>query len=141
VSHTHCSQFVAAAALMLGIPLLCPAPKQKLLANAQFRWLDAGPGRSEGWARLRDGAAAQAAANQGQFVLASLHNPDSSKPGHIAIVRPGTKDAVLLAVEGPDVMQAGRVNAMRTPLRVGFKSHGRRHYHLIAFFAHAVSTV
>jgi len=140
VSHTHCSQFVAAAALMLGIPLLCPVRNQKLLANAQFRWLDAEPGRSEGWARLPDGAAAQATANQGQFVLASLHNPDCSKPGHIAIVRPGTKDAALLLAEGPDVMQAGSLNSLRTSLRVGFKNHAK-HYHLITFFAHAFSAV
>jgi hypothetical protein len=66
-----------------------------------------------------------------------LKNPDATKSGHIAIVRPGVKDAELLAKEGPDVMQAGGTNALRTPLRKGFGNHSKE-YDQITFYAHAV---
>jgi len=70
-------------------------------------------------------------------VLASLKNPDATRPGHIAVVRPGNKDAALLAKEGPDVMQAGGTNALRTTLRKGFGNH-KKEYDQIAFYAHVV---
>ena len=108
-----------------------------LLANAQFDWLASDAGKKSGWVRLVDGAAAQAAANEGRLVLASLKNPDAAKSGHIAIVRPGMKDAELLAKDGPDVMQAGGTNALRTTLRKGFGNHSKE-YDQIAFYAHGV---
>ena len=70
-------------------------------------------------------------------MLASLTNPDPTKSGHIAIVRPGNKDAELLAKDGPDIMQAGGTNALRTTLRKGFGNH-KKEYDQIAFYAHAV---
>jgi putative intracellular protease/amidase len=136
--HTHCSQFVAAVADRLAIPLLRPPEHGVvLLANAQYDWLAADAGKRAGWVALKDGAAAQAAANDGRLVLASLKNPDATRPGHIAVVRPGTKDAGLLAQEGPDVMQAGGTNALRTSLRKGFGNH-KKEYDQIAFHAHVV---
>jgi putative intracellular protease/amidase len=136
--HTHCSQFVAAVADRLAIPLLRPPEHGVvLLANAQYDWLAADAGKRAGWIALKDGAAAQAAANDGRLVLASLKNPDATRPGHIAVVRPGAKDAGLLAQEGPDVMQAGGTNALRTSLRKGFGNH-KKEYGQIAFYAHVV---
>jgi putative intracellular protease/amidase len=136
--HTHCSQFVAAVADRLAIPLLRPPEHGVvLLANAQYDWLAADAGKRAGWVALKDGAAAQAAANDGRLVLASLKNPEATRPGHIAVVRPGTKDAGLLAQEGPDVMQAGGTNALRTSLRKGFGNH-KKEYDQIAFYAHVV---
>jgi hypothetical protein len=43
----------------------------------------------------------------------------------------------LLAQEGPDVMQAGGTNALRTSLRKGFGNH-KKEYDQIAFYAHVV---
>ena len=87
-----------------------------------------------------DAAAAQDAANRGLFVVASYHNRNDDKPGHIAIVLSGKKNAALLASEGPDVMQAGTVNSLREPMREGFSGHpGAFEGRLIAFYAHAVS--
>ncbi len=136
--HTHCSQFVAAVADRLSIPLLRPPERGVVgLANAQFDWLASDAGKKSGWVRLVDGAAAQAAANDGRLVLASLKNPDATRPGHIAVVRPGTKGPEALASEGPDVMQAGGTNALRTTLRQGFGNH-KKEYDQIAFYAHVV---
>ncbi len=136
--HTHCSQFVAAATERLGVYVLRPPEHGVvLLANAQFSWLASDAGKKAGWVALKDGAAAQAAANDGRLVLASLKNPDPTKSGHIAIVRPGNKDAELLAQEGPDIMQAGGTNALRATLRKGFGNH-KKEYDQIAFYAHAV---
>ena len=136
--HTHCSQFVAAVADRLSIPLLRPPEHGVVgLANAQFDWLAADAARKAGWVALKDGDAAQSAANEGRLVLAALKNPDATRPGHIAIVRPGAKDAELLAKEGPDVMQAGGTNALRTSLRKGFGNH-KQEYDQIAFYAHVV---
>lgn len=136
--HTHCSQFVAAVADRLGVPLLRPPEHGVVgLANAQSDWLGSDAARKSGWVALKDGAAAQSAANDGRLVLASLKNPDAARPGHIAVVRPGTKAAELLAQEGPDVMQAGGTNALRTSLRRGFGNH-KKEYDQIAFHAHVV---
>ena len=136
--HTHCSQFVAAATERLWVYVLRPPEHGVvLLANAQFNWLASDAGKKAGWVALKDGAAAQAAANDGRLVLASLKNPDPTKSGHIAIVRPGNKDTDLLAKEGPDIMQAGGTNALRTTLRKGFGNH-KQEYDQIAFYAHAV---
>jgi len=136
--HTHCSQFVAAATERLGIYVLRPPEHGVvLLANAQFDWLPSDGGMKAGWVVLKDATAAQAAANDGRLVLASLKNPDPTKSGHIAIVRPGNKDAELLAKDGPDIMQAGGTNALRTTLRKGFGNH-KQEYDQIAFYAHVV---
>jgi len=136
--HTHCSQFVAAASFRLGVPLLRPPEHSPVgLANAQNDWLDSDAGRKAGWVRLKDGAEAQSLANEGRLVLASVKNPDPKRAGHIAIVRPGNKDAAALASEGPDIMQAGGTNFLRTSLKRGFANHPKE-YDQIAFHAHVV---
>ena len=136
--HTHCSQFVAAVADRLAIPLLRPPEHSAVgLANAQYAWLASEAGKRAGWAVLVDGSAAQAAANQGHLVLAVVKNPDPTRAGHIAVVRPGQKDVTLIAQEGPDVMQAGGTNALQVTLRKGFGNH-KKEYDQIAFYAHAV---
>ena len=95
--HTRCSAFVAAAAKNLGIYILRPPEHgQKLLARAQNAWL-AEDGAAHGWLKLAHAGAAQAAANRGLLVVASYHNHHDDRPGHIAIVRAGTKTAEQIA--------------------------------------------
>lgn len=139
--HTHCSAFAASAAKRLGIYLLRPPEhKQVLLANAQFEWLSGPGGQAQGWAPLANAAAAQAAANDGQFVVVVYRNHHEDKPGHIAIVRPSLKSAAQIASEGPDVAQAGSKNYSLTSMKVGFAGHpaawnkGEARY-----FAHAIA--
>ncbi|MBS0582477.1 MAG: hypothetical protein JSS42_05175 [Proteobacteria bacterium] len=136
--HTHCSAFVAAAAKRLGIYILRPPEhKQILLANAQFDWL-ANEGASRGWRPLRDAAEAQAQANRGMFVVAAYKNRRDDKPGHIAIVRPGTKSPAVLAGEGPDITQAGARNYRSTTLAQGFAGHPAAwRDREVRFYAHA----
>lgn len=120
---THCSAFVAVAAEHAGIYILRPPEHSPvLLANAQYDWL-AGPGASQGWAALPDMYAAQAAANDGQFVVAVFKNPNDEKPGHIAIVRPSQKTRDDITAEGPEITQAGLQNYTDTTVEVGFADH------------------
>lgn len=122
--HTHCSAFVASAAKHLGIYILRPPEHSaKLLANAQSEWLSGPDGEAQGWCALSNAAEAQAAANRGELVVASYRSHRDDKPGHIAIVRPSTKSAEALAAEGPDVIQAGRINSSRIAVREGFAGH------------------
>ena len=138
--HTHCSAFVAAVAKRLRIYLLRPPEHSaKLLANAQYDWLVEGPGPAAGWHPLADAAAAQAAANQGDLVVAVYRNLHDTRPGHIAIVRPADKSAEALAAEGPDVIQAGAENFSRAPLSVGFAHHPRAWRDgAVRYFAHPI---
>ena len=137
--HTHCSAFVAAAARNLGVYILRPPEHgQKLLANAQNEWL-AEEGAARGWVRLADADQAQAAANRGLLVVASYHNHHDDRPGHIAIVRSGSKTAEQMAAEGPDVIQAGSVNKTSISLRDGFAGHPAAwRDHEIVYYAHEV---
>ena len=137
--HTHCSAFVAAAAKTLGVYILRPpAHGQKLLANAQNEWLaEEGPAR--GWVKLANADEAQAAANRGLLVVAGYHNHHDDRPGHIAIVRPGSKTAEQIAAEGPDVIQAGSVNKTSISLRDGFAGHPAAwRDHEVVYYAHEV---
>lgn len=136
---THCSAFVAAAAQRLGIYILRPPDHgQVLLANAQADWL-AGPGAAQGWTALPDMYAAQAAANAGQFVVASYQNPDEARPGHIAIVRPSQKSRDEITADGPDITQAGLENFFHTTVRAGFADHRNAFSgNAILYYAHAV---
>jgi hypothetical protein len=121
--HTHCSAFVAAAALRLGIYILRPPEHpQLLLANAQYEWL-ADQGRQHGWRPLRDAAEAQSLANHGSLVVATYRNHSDDKPGHIAIVRPSEKGVSAIQIEGPQITQAGGTNYRSTTLRQGFAGH------------------
>ena len=139
--HTHCSQFAAAACDLLGVYLLRPPEHSPvLLANAQFDWLGSKAGETKGWTTAKDGVAAQDQANQGNLVVAVYKNKDPQKPGHIAIVRPGEKSPEEIAKEGPDVIQAGGTNYIKTSLRKGFANH-KQGYDEIGFFYHAVDLV
>jgi hypothetical protein len=137
--HTHCSAFAAAAAQRVGIYLLRPpVHKQLLLANAQYDWL-AGEGAAQGWKSLPDGFEAQRYANQGWFVLATYRNHRDDLPGHIAIVRPSDKDAGSIAIEGPQITQAGGTNYRSVALRTGFAGHPSAWaQHEVRFYAHTV---
>lgn len=122
--HTHCSAFVASAAMRLGIYILRPPQhSQVLLANAQMGWLRGPEAAAIGWRQLPDVTAAQTRANLGELGLAVFENLDPDKPGHIAIVRPSEIDAVNLLANGPFVTQAGLRNALSVPLAEGFASH------------------
>jgi hypothetical protein len=139
--HTHCSAFVAAAAKTLGVYILRPPEHgQKLLANAQNEWL-ADEGEAEGWKRLDGAVAAQAAANRGQLVVASYHNHHDDRPGHIAIVRPGSKTAEQIAAQGPDVIQAGAINRTSISVKDAFAGHPAAwRDHEIVYYAHDVKS-
>ena len=137
--HTHCSAFVAAAAKNLGVYILRPpAHGQKLLANAQNEWL-AEEGTSHGWIKLADANEAHAAANRGLLVVASYHNHHDERPGHIAIVRAGDKTPEQIAIEGPNVIQAGAVNKTSISVKDAFAGHPAAwRDHEIVYYAHEV---
>lgn len=139
--HTHCSAFVAAAAMKLGVYILRPPEHpQLLLANAQYDWLLA-DGRAQGWRQLKDAAAAQAAANEGDLVLAAYHNKRDDEPGHIAIIRPSVGEVGRGARAEPQVTQAGGTNYRSAPLSRGFAGHPRAlRDNAVLFFAHAVAS-
>jgi hypothetical protein len=150
---THCSAFAAAAALKLGVPLLHPNPPPKLvrekhLANQQAEWLQ---GLPQGWQSVSGPIEAQGLANQGYFVVISYLNPNVSalgvsESGHIQIVRayPGRSDADLES-EGPQIIQAGRVNFNSTTAAEGFASGYDPSYPSypwpdnVQYYAHATS--
>jgi hypothetical protein len=122
--HTHCSAFVASAAEQLGIYILRPPEhSQVLLANAQYDWLASKEAVKKGWRRLNGPDEAQDAANHGELVVASYHNLHDDKPGHIAIIRPADKSHKEIALEGPQVTQAGGHNYSSAPLKQGFAGH------------------
>jgi hypothetical protein len=139
--HTHCSQFAAAACERLGIYILRPPEHGSvLLANAQFDWLPSDKGKSKGWSPVKEAATAQELANSGMLVVAVCKNADPKKSGHIAIIRPSTKDDLKIQSEGPQVTQAGGTNATSTPLKRGFANHpGAFEKNEIAFYSHAIT--
>jgi hypothetical protein len=141
---THCSAYAAAMAQRAGVYLLRPPEHgQTLLANAQMGWLDSGAAREDGWRPVATPAAAQAAANRGELVVASFQNPDPRRPGHIAILRPSEKTPAELDRDGPQEAQAGTHNWLSTTVADGF--HGHRGAWepggtgAIRFFAHPVA--
>ncbi|MFO0948326.1 MAG: hypothetical protein U1D30_20790 [Planctomycetota bacterium] len=138
---THCSSFVAAACDGLGVYILRPPQhSQILLANAQHEWLEQ-KGAENGWQKVRSEFEAQRLANQGWIVVVSHANPNKHRPGHIALVRPSNKSTDAIKAEGPDIIQAGRVNYSRTPMSTGFRSPDTAvQDHRVAFFAHLVAS-
>ncbi len=139
---SHCSAFAAAMSSRLGVPLLRPPSHgQRLLANAQARWLaGVGVGR-EGWREV-DARQAQALANRGWLVLASYASPNPRRAGHIAVIRPATPTLGQLLARGPHETQAGASNLLDATVARGFSQHpgawkpgGGAGLH---FYAHAV---
>jgi hypothetical protein len=142
-SATHCSAFVAAACMRLGVYVLRPPEHSTtLLANAQYDWLyESGKehGKRHGWTWLRDGHRAQHFANQGNLVVAVYKEGDPKHPGHIAIVRPSTKSDELIDAEGPQIIQAGAHNASSTSLKQGFIHHPAAwEQQKVRYFAHRI---
>ena len=139
-SHTHCSQFAAAACDKLGVYLLHPPEHPSvLLANAQFDWLGDEKGKRRGWETVKSPVAAQDEANKGRVVVAVYKNPDPKKHGHIAIVRPGTLTPEEIAKAGPMIIQAGGHNYESATLKQGFANHPDGFAKgTIAFYAHDV---
>ncbi len=134
--HSHCSAFTAAACKRLGIYILRPpAHTAKLLANAQYDWLDSDEALQSGWRPIVDTLVAgqfleaQRHADEGEVVVAVCQNPDLGKPGHIALVLPEKIDAAYVAHNGPVIIQAGKNNYSRTTLLEGFKNHLHGAYH------------
>lgn len=122
-SHTHCSAFAAAAAEQLGVYLLHPPEHSAvLLANAQQEWL-CGRGTNQGWQSVKSSVQAQQLANEGQLVVVTCKNPDAKRPGHIAIIRPGSWSEAKILAEGPEIVQAGAHNYTSTTTKEGFKNH------------------
>ncbi len=120
---THCSAFVAAMAMRLKVYVLRPPEhRQELLANAQLQWLREA-GAEEGWRTLASDVDAQVAANRGELVLEAFENPNSRKPGHIAIVRPSEMTRAELDRDGPLETQAGEQNALNVTTAEGFRHH------------------
>lgn len=137
--HTHCSAFVAAAAMKVGIYILRPPEHgQILLANAQYDWL-ADAGAAHGWTPLAGDLDAQNYANRGYLVVAVYKNHHDDKPGHIAIVRPSEKSAAAIRTEGPQITQAGGTNYRSTTLQRGFAGHPAAwERHEVRYYAHAI---
>jgi hypothetical protein len=137
--HTHCSQFATAVCEKLGVYLLRPPEfRGALLANAQYDWL-ADQGRAKGWAPVADGRTAQELANAGTLVVAVYKNPDPTKSGHTAIIRPSTKSIAEIRLEGPQVTQAGGTNRNSCSLKQGFGNHPNAFKDdEIRFFSHDV---
>ena len=138
---THCSAYVAAMSVRLGVPLLRPPEhRADMLATPQTQWLET-TGPSQGWREV-DRRVAQSLANQGEFVLAAWANPDPRRSGHIAIVRPSMQTTAELDQHGPELTMAGHLNALRISTERGFEDHpgawiagGKG---TVRFFAHTV---
>jgi hypothetical protein len=152
--HTHCSAYVAAAALYLDIYILRPPNhKQLRLANAQVTWLGGGgsdPGptaAASGWSALGasggDGVldAAVTAANLGKLVVAGYFQPPTQQSdgttvqlaGHIVVVRP--QDSFPFD-EGPQVVTAGVKNFKSASMRYAFGDHPLAWPNNIQLFVH-----
>jgi len=137
--HTHCSAFAASAAKKLGVYLLRPPEHgQKLLANAQSEWLAGSAGREHGWSPVSNQREAQTMANYGSLVLAVFPNPDTGKPGHVAVLRPSEKTTRALLRDGPQITQVGTHNHTSTVVRIGFSSHPGAFPDGVRYYVHAV---
>lgn len=139
-NRTHCSAFAAAACKKLNIYLLRPPDhKQILLANAQYDWLPTQAAKDVGWQPIANGnqyETAQTLANSGHVVIAVCKNPNSTKPGHVALVLPSKVAKDKLIESGPELIMAGTHNHNMISLKAGFHSHLDDEWpeHLILFY-------
>jgi hypothetical protein len=139
-NRSHCSAFVAAVCCRLGIHILQP-PEHDLqfLAKAQGVWLQK-HGDEWGWFGIPSANDAQTLANSGFLIIASYRQPPPGKRGHIAFVRPSTKSDQLIELEGPDIIQAGKINYSLTSLAIGFQSFDQAFKKKeIRYFAHYIA--
>jgi hypothetical protein len=136
---THCSAFAAAVGKKLGVYMLRPPEHgQVLLANAQAEWFHAPAGREAGWHELPDARDAQSHANRGNLVVMVYESADPHKPGHIAIVRPAERPEHLLEENGPEIIQAGQKNYLKTSAKVGFLHHPGAWPGGVRYYGHSV---
>ena len=113
---TYCNVFAKASADKAGAPFI------QGLANTQHDWLAGQKGRDAGWKEVTC-LESQMLSGRGWFVLAAWKNSDPNFQGghgHIAWVRPSTKDVVVILVNGPDISQAGYTNYKKTDVATGF---------------------
>jgi len=96
-----------------GDPL--PEGYHEMNANETVGWLGK-HGNEYGW-RTVTAQEAQALANQGKPVVGGWINPDGSKAGHMAMVRPGGPN---IGSAGPQIAQAGGTNYSSTSADQGF---------------------
>jgi hypothetical protein len=66
---------------------------------------------------------AQWLANEGELVVLDYINPVPGEHGHIVIVRPAVKTDAALAAEGPQTMQAGKINTSDGNAVWSFRTH------------------
>lgn len=88
---------------------------QRMRANAMVRYLS---GSTEGWSVAQQSVASQLAARLGWPVVVGWRNPDATRSGHVAALRPpppGQDESLLW------VAQAGRVRSSCIPLRQAFR--------------------
>ena len=136
---THCSAFAASFSKRVGVYLLHPpAHGQNLLANAQFDWLQSDEAAKKGWQKVSNGLEAQNLANKGFLVITAIKNPDETRPGHVAVIRPAVKTLSLLSEEGPQVTQSGRVNHYSIALIKGFANHPGAWPNGVIFYKHSI---
>ena len=118
--------------------MLFRSHKTLLLANAQYDWLQTNNATKEGWVQLKTALEAQKHANEGDLVIVVFKNEDTSKPGHIAIIRPAIKTIEQIEREGPQVTQAGGTNHYSVSLRVGFKNHPKAWPNGVKFYMNKI---
>jgi hypothetical protein len=135
---THCSAFSAAMGMRLGVYMLRPPyHAQMMLASAQGAWLRSPDASNVGWWKVDGPAQAQALANSGRLVVIVFESPDSSKHGHIAIVRPDAKRTLAEIEEsGTEITQAGGHNYLHTTEARGFHGHEGAWPNGVEYFAH-----
>jgi hypothetical protein len=124
-SVTHCDAFVKRACDLLGAPMITGEGSRDH-ANQQYDWLvDQALGQTDpsaaGW-HVVTALEAQGLANLGGVVVAACRNT-AGKPGHVALVRPSDKDSAAILDEGPQIIQAGKVNYNSTSVAEGFSVH------------------
>jgi hypothetical protein len=123
----------------IGVYMLRPPEHgQILLANAQAEWFRATGGKGNGWREVRTAREAQSLANQGNLVVVVYESPDPHKPGHVAIIRPAHRLERLLEQNGPEIIQAGQKNYLKTSAKVGYQAHPGAWPDGVRYYSHSI---
>lgn len=135
---THCSAFVGAMSIRLGVYVLRPPyHSPNLLATAQTEWFASGTGKDVGWWQVDSAEQAQALANSGRLVVVAYASPDPKRPGHIAIIRPDARVTLeRIRDSGPEITQAGDHNYLHSTVKRGFRDHPGAWPDGVRYFAH-----
>lgn len=105
-----------------------PSGNQELNANMTYDWLR-DHGAAYGWTSVT-AIETQAYANLGYPAIATWKNPNTSRSGHIAVVRPGSYSRD----NGPHIAQAGATNTESTRVAQQFTTGWRNN--TIAYYVH-----